>query len=413
MNRRQALSILAASPLALTRTLAQSALPPAARRRVVIGESQGVLVEADGTLKTWMMQPRSDGRAPDWLGLGDNRPLEEYILVPIAGVSNVVKAVAGSGCSFALLSDGRILGWGWNSGYGLLGITSRAALEATASWAPNSNKPVSPVVPIDAIDVSSRYTHVLAAARDGSVYAWGRGTRGELGVGPLPLINFKDRTPAAMTYVPFPVRVPDLGDVTAVAAGLEWSLALLKDGTVRAWGANHAGQLGDGTTMNRDRPVPVQGVRDAVAIVASSECSMALLANGTVMMWGNLAGKPGPVPALVPGAVGIRSIVAGAGHAAGLTNAGTVLTWGDNTHYQLGRGKAANVREFPAGLVGGLTDVQAIGGSYGTETTAVLSSGKIMTWGSVRPWTRPDGGGGGYSPFPILLWVDGLEQPGT
>jgi hypothetical protein len=40
----------------------------------------------------------------------------------------------------------------------------------------------------------------------------------------------------------------------------------------------------------------------------------------------------------------------------------------------------------------------------------VLGSGRMMTWGEVRGWTRPDSGGAGLSPFPILLWLDGLEQ---
>jgi hypothetical protein len=35
----------------------------------------------------------------------------------------------------------------------------------------------------------------------------------------------------------------------------------------------------------------------------------------------------------------------------------------------------------------------------------------MMTWGEVREWTRPDDGGGGLSPYPILLWIDGLDQP--
>jgi alpha-tubulin suppressor-like RCC1 family protein len=84
-------------------------------------------------------------------------------------------------------------------------------------------------------------------------------------------------------YVPYPVRVPDLGDVVAVRAGNHHSLALLKDGTVRAWGLNKHGQIGDGTRTNRDRPLTVPGVRNAVAIATGWYRSAALLPYGTVI----------------------------------------------------------------------------------------------------------------------------------
>lgn len=107
-----------------------------------------------------------------------------------------------------------------------------------------------------------------------------------------------------------------------------------------------------------------------------------------------------------PGVRGLRAIAAGLTHAAGITGAGTVVTWGTNQYYQLGRGRNA---PMPAGGVPGLTGVQSLAAVNAT-TTAVLSSGRIMTWGGVRPWTRPDGEWT-LSPSPILLWVDGLDQP--
>jgi regulator of chromosome condensation len=135
---------------------------------------------------------------------------------------------------------------------------------------------------------------------------------------------------------------------------------------------------------------------------------VALLADGTVMEWGanhvNLT--PRPVPAIVPNARGIRSVVAGAEHVAAITQTGQVMTWGQNSHYDIGRRGDPNA----AGLVPGLSDVRWLAAGAGT-TIAVLGSGRMMTWGEVRPWNRPDGGGGNLSPFPILLWLDGLEQP--
>jgi alpha-tubulin suppressor-like RCC1 family protein len=264
------------------------------------------------------------------------------------------------------------------------------------------------VIDFDAVDVSAVSDHVMALARDGSVYTWGPGDRGQLGIGALPVVNFATRTPSTMNYVPYPVQVPNLSGVKAISAGIAHSLALLSDGTVRAWGSNKQGQLGDGTTTDRNAPLAVQGVRDAVAIAAGSYFSVAVLADGTVMQWGDTDGSntPRPVPAPVPGARDIRSVVAGLAHVVAVTRAGTIVTWGDSTHYQTGRGR--NATAAPA-LVAGLTGVESIATNDETST-AVLSSGRIMTWGEVRAWTRPDSGGGELSPFPILLWIDGLDQ---
>ena len=57
------------------------------------------------------------------------------------------------------------------------------------------------------------------------------------------------------------VPISGLTGVTAIAAGKTYSLALLADGTVRAWGGNGSGQLGDGTTTGRNTPVAVGGLQ--------------------------------------------------------------------------------------------------------------------------------------------------------
>jgi alpha-tubulin suppressor-like RCC1 family protein len=262
-------------------------------------------------------------------------------------------------------------------------------------------------VRFDAVNVACRSQHALALARDGSVYAWGLGRSGQLGIGPLPTVNFRSRSARVVPEVPYPVRVPDLGDVTAISAGDGHSLALRKDGTVLAWGENKLGQIGDGTLANRDRPIVVPGVRNAIAIAASGHFSVAVLADGTAMEWGGTYNNPTPrpVPAVLPGVRGARSVVAGGNHAAALTQTGEVITWGQNAHYETGRGPRSS--QSPA-LVKGLTDVRFLAAGH-AQTIAVLGAGRMMTWGEVRDWPL-DRGGTGLSQFPILLWVDGLEQ---
>jgi alpha-tubulin suppressor-like RCC1 family protein len=116
---------------------------------------------------------------------------------------------------------------------------------------------------------------------------------------------------------------------------------------------------------------------------------------------------PRRTPALVGGARGVKSVVAGADHVAALTQSGEVMTWGQNAHYEIGRGGDPHT----AGFVKGVTAVTSLAAAH-SITIAVSSSGRIVTWGEVRPWTRPGSPGpANLSPSPILLWVDGLDQP--
>lgn len=406
MNRRQALTLLAALPLA-SRLDAQTRATSA--HRVFLGGGHGLLLAPDGTLQSWLhFNGREEEPAPPVLGLGHERPVDPYTLYPVPGPTDVVSAALGASTAFAVRRDGRLLAWGIAGLGAALGITPRGEFEERAQARIRTNTPTPVALPFDAVDVSSKDDHVLALARDGSVYAWGHGDSGQLGIGQLPTVNFKTRSARVEPYVPYPARIPDLGGVTAISAGNTHSLALLEDGTVRAWGLNRYGQIGDGTFTNRDRPTTVPGVRDVVAIAAGSYRSVALLANGTVMEWGanheNLT--PRPKPALVPGARGIRSIVAGQEQVAAITQSGDVMTWGQNSHYDIGRGGDPHT----AGLVKGLADVRWLASARGS-TIAVMGSGRMMTWGEVRVWTRPGQGQPDLSPFPILLWLDGLDQP--
>jgi hypothetical protein len=88
--------------------------------------------------------------------------------------------------------------------------------------------------------------HSLALLSNGTVRAWGWNVVGQLGDG-----TFTNRST--------PVSVSGLSGVTTIATGWSHSLALLSDGTVRAWGYNEYGQLGDGTTTPSLTPVRVPG----------------------------------------------------------------------------------------------------------------------------------------------------------
>lgn len=400
MNRREALALLTALPFA-ARLHAQARAT--SQHRFFLGSSHSLLLGPDGQLQAYSM----GGSTETPLGLSDGESFDAFNLYPVATPAAVVAAAAGSSSSFAVLMDGRVLAWG-SSGSGELGITPQGEFETRAQPRMGSSTPTPVAVSFDAVDISCKANHLLARTRDGGVYAWGRGDGGQLGIGPLPTVSLKTQSARVEPFVPYPVRVTDLANVAAIATGNRHSLALLQDGTVLGWGFNRFGQVGDGTTTNRDRPTEVAGVRNAVAISAGWDFSVALLADGTVMDWGATYGNPAPRPTAraVTGARGIRALAAGGSHVAAITNTGGVMTWGVNGHYETGQ----SGNPLVPGLIKELQGVKSLAAADGTNIV-VLESGRMMTWGEVRPWTRPGNGQADLSPFPILLWLDGLDQP--
>ncbi|WP_051267662.1 RCC1 domain-containing protein [Nakamurella lactea] len=218
--------------------------------------------------------------------------------------------------------------------------------------------------------------HACVVITGGSVKCWGANFHGQLG----------DDTIRSSSV---PVAVTGLTGVTAVATGGSNSCALMGDTTVRCWGANTSGQLGDGSTADRGTPTPVTGLTGAIAISVGEAFACALLQDRTVDCWGangnaqlgngTLTGTTTPGP--VSGLTDVASLSSGSGHTCALLTDGTVTCWGFNSFGQIGDGTAApwHNAKIPQPVVG-LAGVTSIGlGSY--SSCAVLTDSTVSCWG--------------------------------
>ncbi len=227
----------------------------------------------------------------------------------------------------------------------------------------------------------SATAHTLYRHSDGTVRAWGRNNKGQLGNGTIG-------DSAAH------VTVTGLADITKVAAGNEHSLALKSDGTVWAWGSNSKGQLGDGFTVDQLTPVQVMmspsiGLTGVTAIAAGVDFSLALKSDGTVWAWGyNSSSQLGnglttdsPIPVQVTGLTGVTAISAGFDHSVALGIDGLVRAWGNNSQGQLGNNTTTASTTFVQ--VGVVSAVLAV--SAGNQFTVVARgnglSSTVWTWG--------------------------------
>lgn len=218
-------------------------------------------------------------------------------------------------------------------------VAGDVALEPVAG-SPDGGDPLRVDVPGAAwADVAAGTRHGLGVARDGTLYAWGDNSRGQLGTG---------GTVASAAPVRVALTLPDGVRVTAVDAGADLSVALASDGTVWAWGANDAGQVGRGTTAASEPvPQPVPGLTGVQQVDAGEAFVVALDGAYRVWSWGaNDRGQlgvgdrqPRRSPVLVtedtPGGV-VEAVSAGRRHAFARVSYTHAFAWGDNSYGQLG-----------------------------------------------------------------------------
>lgn len=244
--------------------------------------------------------------------------------------------------------------------------------------------------------------HFVVLKGDGSVWSWGDGTYGQLGV----------RLSENESHNPSAIRKTDgnrLSDIKSIAAGGYHTVALDKEGHIWTWGRNSNGQLGYVTSVmgTSDQMAPNDNPREvmmnendklkAIAISAGENHTLAVGEDGRVWAWGSGAnGQIGQMgmsatPEIVAGLSNIVAVAAGADHSLALTATGDVFAWGRGTSGQLGTGKSAHNNPQPE-KIESLTGIMEI--AAGDNHTIALKQDRttVWAWGSNQYGQLGDGG---------------------
>ena len=200
----------------------------------------------------------------------------------------------------------------------------------------------------NAIVVSAGATHACALLVDKTITCWGQDLRGELG---NDAVSKRELTP---------VTVKGISGAIAVAAGDGETCALVANRTVKCWGSNTMGQLGNGSVLDHSlAPVAVSGLIAVSVISAGSGYACAVMVSGTAACWGyNGRGELGngtTTSSATP--VGVRGVTSAVGLSTGSTHACVALAdesarcWGDNGYGKLGNRKV-RASSVPMNVVG-------------------------------------------------------------
>ncbi len=232
------------------------------------------------------------------------------------------------------------------------------------------------------VDVSLWQNYGCAAAADGAAWCWGNNGAGQIGDG-----TTSQRDAPARVVMPAGVAFHNV--TTDVLHGCGVAIS----GALYCWGANGSGRLGDGTTLSRSVPTPVAAPAGLVFthIGAGSARTCARTDEGELYCWGaNTAGMLGdgttenrsaPTRVQTPPGLSFLNVDVGAEHSCAVTTTGAVYCWGRNSFGELGDGTTTN-RLTPVPVTAP-SGVTFVRVAAGLSVTcAITSTGAVYCWGA-------------------------------
>lgn len=282
----------------------------------------------------------------------------------MASTAARAQVVAGEYAGYAIKPDGSLWAWGDNS-FGQLGLGDYR----------NRHVPTRVGRSIGWATIAAG-EHCLAIRRDGSLWAWGDNDMGQLG------LNLKNNHGQ-----PSPRRV-GTGLWKAVGVGFEFSVAIRRDGSLWAWGNNENGDLGMG---NHESGSPLRrrvGTdSDWKAIAVGYDWVIALKSDGSLWSWGEGVASLGlgtsdglahPTPARIGSDSDWTAVAGGRGPTFALKRDGSLWAWGGNGQGALGVGDTAD-RLVPTRVGTGTTWKTVVAGQVGG--LALQNDGSLWSWG--------------------------------
>lgn len=328
-------------------------------KAITTGGLHACALTAAGGVKCWGNN--------DYGQLGDYTKIDRLSPVDVYGLtSDVIAISAGAYHTCAVKAGGGVWCWGDNH-YGQLGNNT-----TSDSLIPDNVTALAS----GAIAVAAGYNHTCALMAGGGIKCWGDNRKGQLG----------DRTKLQRLK---PVFVLGLnGDAVQISAGERHTCARMSTGSMKCWGFNFYGQIGDGAQTDRWEPVNVTGLSSGVTDISAGVQHTCAVVNGGLKCWGgNYFGQLGngtfdlhATPIAVPGLDnGVISVTAGGYHTCTIMNGGSGKCWGDNSSGQTGD-NTTFWHLTPVDVEGLPGSLSAITG--GTYFTCGIVEGKAMCWGA-------------------------------
>ena len=331
-------------------------------KRIVAGANHTCVLATDGTVWCW----GDNG----WGALGVSGGIQADPVQVVLGATATMIA-AGGFTTCAVLSDNSVKCWGRNNKGQLGNGTSGTAAVNTPVYA----SLVLASFPVVHLEIGA--THTCSVSGVGVAWCWGEFTNGRLGT-------------TGLSNAVTPGATASLGSTASeVAAGGAHTCALLTTGSVTCFGNNNMGQLGQLlATASSSSPTLVALASTATHVAAGGQFTCALLSTATVHCFGDnasgqlgsgVAGSVRETAAVVTGLTGtVVDVTTGTSHACAVMSTGQVRCWGLNDFGQLGIGSQSNVSSATA-----ITNLNVVP----TTTIPITAAPTTVTPTTIAPTT--------------------------